>query len=164
MTSLLMVLMIKASIFIGQVKQAYNFHFPSIMQTLYLMESDEGRNTKSRFEKKFLEKYREKGMMPELIQQYGERAAASSYGDYQIMLVVAWERGFKVSPEQLEFPTLNKKVAEAQVNYIISKVGYNPEAIFRRYNGGGSPVYIEKAMIYYDQFVKLYSEPLVPWQ
>lgn len=106
-----------------------------IMNVIHQLESSGGINSKARFEPEFLKNYGDKGLMPTLRKRYGDKAAASSYGPYQVMLLKAWEMGFKVSPEELADPETNRKVAESIVVSYLDK-GYKPWQVFKRYNGG----------------------------
>lgn len=120
-----------------------NAEINRIMDVIHQMESSGGINTKARFEPDFLKNYGDKGLMPTLRKRYGDKAAASSYGPYQVMLLKAWEMGFKISPEELADPATNRKVAESIVMSYFKK-GYKPWQIFKRYNGGDG--YADKAM------------------
>ncbi len=113
-----------------------------LAEAICQVESSGGTNTASRFEPDFLKKYKAKGFMPELITKYGEHAAASSYGPYQIMLVRAWELGYKVSPTELAEPICNRQVYDANISRIIARFGDSgTEAVVKRvagrYNGSG---------------------------
>ena len=119
------------------------YDIDKIMNVIHQLESSGGINTKARFEPEFLKNYGNKGLMPILRKRYGDKAAASSYGPYQVMLLKAWEMGFKISPEELANPEINKKVAESIVKNYLNK-GYKPWQIFKRYNGGSE--YADKAM------------------
>jgi hypothetical protein len=102
------------------------------------IESSNGKNIGPRYEPGFYQKYKKKGMMPDLIMRFGKKPAASSYGKYQIMLVVAWEYGFKFTPDELADEVNNTKVHNAIVDRIISKTGDDEgfiEKIGQRYNG-----------------------------
>lgn len=120
-----------------------NAEINRIMDVIHQMESSGGINTKARFEPEFLKNYGDKGLMPTLRKRYGDKAAASSYGPYQVMLLKAWEMGFKISPEELANPETNRKVAESIVMSYFKK-GYKPWQIFKKYNGGDG--YADKAM------------------
>ena len=120
-----------------------NVEINRIMNVIHQMESSGGVNTKARFEPEFLKNYGDKGLMPTLRKRYGDKAAASSYGPYQVMLLKAWEMGFKISPEELANPETNRKVAESIVRSYLKK-GYKPWQIFKKYNGGEE--YANKAM------------------
>lgn len=119
-----------------------------IMHAIHMMESSGGINNKPRFEPGFLRQYGNKGMMPQLRKQFGDQAAASSYGPYQIMLVKAWEMGFKYSPQELSDPAKNKQVAEAIVQKYLDQ-GLSVRDIFKRYNGADS--YADRALKIYNQ-------------
>jgi hypothetical protein len=116
------------------------------------MESSGGVNCEPRFEPNFLRKYGDKGIMPELRRLFGDEAAASSYGPYQIMLCVAWENDFRYSPEQLANPENNQVVAEFLIGkyaeqYVNLPVRDRVWKIAKRYNGGNG--YADKVQSMY---------------
>lgn len=105
------------------------------------MESSGGINCKSRFEPNFLARYGNNPPMPELRRLFGDEAAASSYGPWQIMICVAWENDFRYSPEQLANPENNRVVAEFLIGkyaeqYVHLPVRDRVWKTAKRYNGG----------------------------
>jgi len=132
---------------ISPIEKDNNDDLNKIMEVIHQMESSGGINTQARFEPEFLKNYGNKGLMPTLRKMYGDKAAASSYGPYQVMLLKAWEMGFKISPEELAQKETNRKVAESIVKQYYSK-GYSPWQIFKRYNGGDK--YANKAIKLYE--------------
>lgn len=117
------------------------------------IESSNGVNIGPRYEPAFYAKYKKKGMMPKLIMKFGKKPPASSYGKYQIMLVVAWEYGFEFTPDELADETNNTTVYNAIAEKIISKVGDDEVYIKdfgKRYNG--SAAYGEKLKEMYGRF------------
>lgn len=119
------------------------------------VESSGGSNIKARFEPGFLKRYGNSGLMPELRKRFGDRDAASSYGRYQIMLVVSWENNYKFTPAELSQDDNNRKVYDKIVSKLISKYGddeSNLSQICLRYNGGADKSYPIKVRKYYDEF------------
>lgn len=122
------------------------------------VESSDGTNCAARFEPGFLKKYGAKHPMPELRKLYGDQAAASSYGPYQIMICRAWELGFKESPEWLAVPENNKLVFDKLLDKSIRRYGDRSEEpvikrIAGRYNGSGETGrYAQKVWSYYAQY------------
>lgn len=71
-----------------------------------------------------------------LLSKYG-RAAAMSWGPFQIMPVVAWELGYKYAPSAFNDPTLAAQVVLA--NYrkrFAAPGGTTPEEAYDAYNSG----------------------------
>jgi hypothetical protein len=104
------------------------------------IESNDGKNVGPRFEKTFLKKYKNLGHMPELIKKFGSKAAASSYGKYQIMLEKAWELGYRVTPEELSRDETNERVFLVIVHGLMKKYGNTESSLWniaRSYNGTG---------------------------
>lgn len=132
---------------------SYNYEkWDTVLAVLRHFESSDGYNCTPRYEEKFLMRHRNSIVMKRLIAEYGERDAASSFGPYQVMLVVAWERGFKNSPDWLQVYNNNEMVAIAQLNWIESQVGDNLFKIFLRWNG--SVNYANKAVAYWHKLEK----------
>lgn len=120
-----------------------------------MMESSNGKNIGPRYEPGFLRKYGNSGIMPKLRRLYGDKAASSSYGKYQIMLCVAWENGFELNPEDLAKESNNERVYTVLIGKYIRKYGDKQGSlpfIFKAYNGGGNPNYTKKALDYYWSF------------
>ena len=112
-----------------------------LMNIILQMESSGGVNCEARFEPGFLARYGNNPPMPELRRLFGDEAAASSYGCYQIMLCVAWENDFRYTPERLANTENNKVVAEFLIGkYEAECVDYPIRdqvwKIAKRYNGG----------------------------
>ena len=126
----------------------------ALIYSIYQVESSGGINPARRFEPDFLEKYGERGLMPKLRRLYGDKAAASSYGNFQITLLKASEVMGIVSPEQLEDPKYNKLVAKTILNQYINKHGsyfISLNKIYTRWNG--SKKYYKKAIKYYLEYL-----------
>lgn len=124
--------------------------FDRLCDTILIMESSGGINCEARFEPRFLKNYGDKGNMPELRQKYGDEAAASSYGCFQIMLSTA-NQFFSLSPEQLADPVQNRIVAEYLLHRYMNRYGSRKAAlwnIFKRWNGGSD--YADKALSIYE--------------
>lgn len=128
-----------------------NQSIDKILNVIKQLESSGGKNSVPRFEPAFLAKYRNTKLMSQLIRDYGEKSAASSYGPFQIMLLKAHEMGFRYSPKELSDPNNNRQVAEKIVSQYMSK-GLPIKDIFKRYNGGGkqADLYSQKAMKLYN--------------
>lgn len=137
-----------------------NTEMDAIMHAIHMMESSGGVNNKPRYEPAFEKNYVEKCLTNknyqtpqyqfarDLVKAHGKKAAATSYGPYQVMLFEAWQLGFRVSPAELSDPAINKKVATA---YVKSRSkGKSAYDTFLKYNG--SPDYADKAMKYYEQY------------
>jgi hypothetical protein len=120
-----------------------------LKQSIAEIETSSGMNNKPRFEPNFLKKYGNNGLMPKLRNLYGDKAASSSYGQYQIMLVVAWENGFEFSPDELSKDVNNEKVYNKIISKIITKVGNDLIKIGQKYNG--SKTYGEKLKKIYER-------------
>lgn len=124
--------------------------YEPILHTIRIMESSNGHNCKRRFEPNFLERYRNQGIMPALIDKFGETDAASSYGCYQIMICSAYDQGFRGTPEELENPFTNELMAIIIVNKWYQRYDGDVWKIFKRYNG--SSVYADRAYIIYKKY------------
>lgn len=119
--------------------QVFNqkFKYEHILYAIRVMESSDGLNNKPRFEPEFLRKYKNKGIMPILIEKYGAKNAASSFGNYQILLVTANElyKTTDISPEGLSNPYINEMVAMKFVNKWMVQYKGDVKKLFLRYNG-----------------------------
>lgn len=110
----------------------------ALRQAVAEIESSNGKNIGPRYEPGFYKRYGKKGLMPMLIAKYGKKPASSSYGKYQIMLVVAWEHKFELDPADLAEESNNTKVYNAIAEKIIAKVGddeMNVVKFGQHYNG-----------------------------
>jgi hypothetical protein len=65
----------------------------------------------------------------DLVKKHGKKAAATSYGPYQVMLFEAWRIGYRVSPEELSDPVKSKEIAKAYIKNTSS--GKTPPNIFK---------------------------------
>lgn len=125
--------------------------FDILLKTIRVMESSDGINCGPRFEPKFLEKYGNSGNMPKLRKLYGDKAASSSWGKYQIMLSTA-NMYFDISPTELSKSENNEKIAEFLIKKYIKEIGDKESSltkIFVRWNGG-SEYAIKALSVYYN--------------
>lgn len=141
-------------------KPVKNIEFDAIMYAIHMMESSGGVNTKPRYEPGFEKRYVQKCLTDpdykgskydfarDLVKKHGKKAAATSYGPYQVLLFEAWQLGYRVSPTELANPAINRKVAEAYVKTRCK--GKNAYDTFVKYNG--SSKYAQKAMKYYNDY------------
>ena len=128
----------------------------ALKYSIAMMESSNGKNIGPRFEPGFLRRYGNKGIMPKLRRLFGDEAASSSYGKYQIMLCVSWENGFQFTPEDLAKEDNNEIVFMIIINKYIRKYGNNNGSlpfIYKAYNGGGNENYTKRAInIYWQRY------------
>ena len=125
---------------------------PALTYAILYKESSLGTNTKSRYEPGFQQKYGptyrnwgwEKDFMQKIKSDNYKGAMKqfySSYGPYQLMLPVAWELGFKVTPEELADKEVNRKVF---VKFLKRRALNKTDDIVRIgdiYNGGKNKQY-----------------------
>lgn len=117
------------------------------------MESSSGKNIGPRYEKTFEKRYSKTAIFKECANKHGARSTASSFGEFQIILMVAWENGFKESPEWLANPVNNRVVYDHIIKKIAKKVGSKVDdlvEIGKRYNG--SKKYGEKLIQLYKEY------------
>jgi hypothetical protein len=142
-------------------KPAKSLEFRAIMHAIHMMESSGGVNTKPRYEPGFERRYVQKCLTDpaykgskydfarDLVKKHGKKAAATSYGPYQILLFESWQLGYRFSPEELANPAINKAVAEMYVKIKCKdKSAYDT---FVKYNGSRS--YADKAMKHYNDYI-----------
>lgn len=123
-----------------------------ILDCIYTMESSRGINCTPRYEAGFLKKYGNSGKMSELRKRFSDKEAASSYGPYQIMLVVAYEHGFKGTPRELSNATVNQALAWTVVSHLRKRHRGDTRAVFKAYNG--SDRYADRGMVLFSSIVK----------
>lgn len=145
----------------SKVVEKTDARFEAVMHAIHMKESSGGVNNKPRYEPGFHKRYIKKCTVGsfkndplykfarDLVAQHGEKAAATSYGPYQIMLFKAWEKGFRVSPEELSDPATSRKIAEAIVRPLYNKNKENVWNIFKAYNGADE--YADDAMEIYQK-------------
>lgn len=128
----------------------------ALLKSVAMMESSGGKNKEPVFEPGFLRKYGNKGIMPKLRKQFGDKDAASSFGKYQILLCTATEYGFNYTPQELQEDKNNERVAIKILATLISKQQADEErydilsAIYGRYNGSGyDSSYARRAYAWY---------------
>ncbi len=128
--------------FFAQLRTKY----VDILYAIRVMESSNGLNCKPRYEKSFLKRYGDQGIMPELREKYGDRTAASSFGCYQILLCKANEvlKTTDLAPEDLENPWVNEVIAITIVDQYYTKCKGNLRQVFLKWNG--SSAYDDRAL------------------
>lgn len=113
------------------------------------MESSNGLNCQPRYEPDFEERYSDSDIFKKACTKNSSRDVSSSWGCYQVMLMVAWENGYELTGNQLE--DKSEEVCRHIISKYIKKYGTNEDLqiwkIFKRYNGGSK--YADKALKYY---------------
>jgi len=126
-----------------------------MLDIIYQLESSSGANCEARFEPGFLARYGNNPPMPKLRRLFGDKAAASSYSCYQIMICTAWTHDFRYSPEQLSNESNAKIVAEYLIQLYATKysdllIRDRIHKIFKRYNGSDEYA-IKASKLYFDE-------------
>jgi hypothetical protein len=127
-----------------------------------MVESSGGKNIGPRYEVGFQKKYLEgKEPWESLSKKYGWKAVSSSYGKFQIMFPVAYELGYRGTPQGLADPEVNRQFFEKKFLRDYEKTGGDLDKTFLRYNGGGDKLYPSKVRKYLDMDrVSKNSQPL----
>jgi len=134
-----------------------------LLKAIACVESNYGKNTKPLFEKSYYKGgyyYKKSKQVRDLVKRFG-RAAAKSYSSWQILFVVAWELGFRGTPEELD----NDEIAIIYVIKFLNNrvLKYNPKSIddiFDGYNSGTYKDdvvphgYINKAKAAYKKWIR----------
>lgn len=136
-----------------------------LLAALAGVESNFGRNSVPRFEASYYtggRTYSRSAVIRKLVARYG-KGAASSWGPFQIMFPVAWDLGYRGTPEGLGDPTVNIDLAVKYLNkYCLCWVGANLEDVADAYNSG-NPWDSVIPQAYIDKFIRYFHNTAVAW-